>query len=140
MTADRPMESPRGDKMTTDFLEDVLLAYLEEDRIESGVLRLDLEDGRTRRIVVDDETASLDPYEYVLRELAEVIALIDENEDLLEEPVNLTIPVGDTEQVVEEATEDGTVTTLFRPEGITTVLEHLQASLGSVHEGAPAEE
>lgn len=112
--------------MTPAFFENVLLTYLEEDRIESGVLRLDLDDGETRRIVVAAETESLDPYEYVLRELEEVISLIEENEDLLDEPVRLSIPVGDAERVIEEAREEERVTTLFRSSGIITVLEHLQ--------------
>lgn len=38
----------------------------------------------------------------------------------------LSIPVGDADRVVEEATEEETVTTLFRTGGIVTVLEHLQ--------------
>lgn len=127
MTDDQPQEKLRGDKMTADFFEDVLVTYLEEDRLESGVLRLDLDDGETRRIVVEAETESLDPYEYVLRELEEVISLIEENEDLLDEPVRLSIPVGDAERVIEEAREEETVTTLFRSSGIITVLEHLQS-------------
>lgn len=127
MTDEQPPDKPRGDKMTPAFFEDVLLSYLEEDRIESGVLRLELDDGRTRRIVVEDDTESLDPYEYVLRELEEVISLIEESEALLDEPVSLSIPVGDTDRVVEEAREAETVTTLFRTSGIITVLEHLHA-------------
>lgn len=126
MPTDRPGEKPRGDQLTTDFFENVLETYLAEDRLEGGVLRLHLDDGKTRRLVVDDETGSLDPYEYLLRELEEVITLVEENEALLDEPVELSIPVGDADRVVEEATEEETVTTLFRTGGIVTVLEHLQ--------------
>lgn len=126
MSDDNPRETPRGDKMTTDFFEDVLATYLEEDRIERGVLRLELEDGETRRIVVDDETASLDPYEYVLRELEEVISLLADAEEMLDDPVEVSIPVGDADRVVEEVRAEGTVTALFRTSGIETVLEHLR--------------
>lgn len=136
MTADHSDAKPRGDKMTTDFFENVLLTYLEEDRLESGVLRLDLDDGRTRRIVVEEDTESLDPYEYLLRELEEVIFLLEENEDLLSEPVELSIPVGDADRVVAEAREAETVTTLFGASGITTVLEHLRDLAASEREQA----
>lgn len=127
MTEDQLRGTPRGDKMTTDFFENVLLRYLEEDRLESGALRLELDDGVTRRIVVDDDTESLDAYEYILRELAEINTLLDETEDLLDEPIELSIPVGDTDRVIEEAQEEETVTTLFQAGGIRTIIEHLQA-------------
>lgn len=136
METDQPGEKPRGDQMTTDFFRNVLETYLEEDRIESGVLRLELADGQTRRIVVEDDTASLDPYEYVLRELEETIHLIEENEDLLDDPIELSVPVGDTERVIEEVTEEETVTTLFRTSGITTILEHLHDVVGDEQRAA----
>lgn len=125
MTDDEPRGTVRGDKMTTEFFENVLLGYLEDDRIESGVLRLELDDGATRRIVVDDDTESLDPYEYILRELAEVITLIEETEDLLDEPVELSIPVSDTGRVIEEVRDEETITTLFQSGGVQILIEHL---------------
>jgi len=140
MADDTPQEKPRGDQMTTDFFENVLASYLEEDRLESGVLRLETDDGRTRRLIIDDDTGDLDRYEYIKRELAEVIYLIEENEDLLNEPVELPIPVGDTERVIEEAKEEEAVTTVFQAGGIKTVLEHLQAVVGSKQELAREEE
>lgn len=126
MTEDYPESRARGDQMTTEFFDNVLSKYLEEDRLESGVLRLELDDGKTRRIVVDDDTESLDTHEYLKREIEEVMHLIEANEDLLDQPVELAIPVGDAERVVEEAEEDGAVTTWFQPEGIKTVLDHLR--------------
>lgn len=139
MTDDEPLEKPRGDQMTTDFFENVLTTYLEADRIESGVMRLELDDGRTRRLVIDDDTESLDPYEYLERELAEVIYLIEENEDLLDEPVELSIPVGDVDRVIEEAEEEAAVTTLFRASGVQTVLENLHAIVSDEREPASDE-
>jgi hypothetical protein len=129
MTTDRPQSKPRGDQLSTDFFADVLTSYLEDDRIESGVLRLELDDGRTRRLVIDDDTEALAPYEYVRRELAEVIYLLEENEALLDEPVGVSIPVEDADRVIEEATEEEAVTTLFHTEGVKTILEHLLAVL-----------
>lgn len=140
MTDDQPQEKPRGDQMTTDFFENVLTAYLDDDRIESGVLRLDLDDGRTRRLIVDDDTESLDRYEYLKRELEEIIYLIEANEDVLDEPVELSIPVDDVDRVVEEATEDQAVTTVFQTSGIKTVLEHLHAVMGGKQELALEED
>mgnify|MGYP000367845310 CR=1 FL=1 len=139
MTDDEPLEKPRGDQMTTDFFENVLTTYLEEDRIESGVMRLELDDGRTRRLVIDDDTESLEPYEYLERELAEVIYLIEENEDLLDEPVELSIPVGDVDRVIEEAEQEAAVTTLFQASGVQTVLEHLHAVVAGRQELAAEE-
>lgn len=118
---------PRGDQMTTDFFENVLTQYLADDRIESGVVRLELDDGRTRRVVVDDDTESLDPHEYLQRELAEVSYLIEANEELLDEPLELSIPVADADRVVEEAQQEEAVSTLFQATGIRTLLEQLQA-------------
>lgn len=125
MPPDSPAEKPRGDQMTPEFFENVLTEYLEDGRLEGGVLRLELDDGQTRRLVIDDDTGSLGPYEYVRRELAEVIYLIEENEDLLDEPIELSIPVGDVGRIIEEAEREEAVTTLFRAGGIRTVLEHL---------------
>lgn len=127
MTADQQNGTSRGDRMTTDFFENVLTEYLENDRIESGVLRLELDDGRTRRLVVDDDTESLDAHEYTKRELEEMSYLIEENEELFDEPVELSIPVADEDRVVEEATEDGAVRTLFGASGIQTLLDQLHA-------------
>lgn len=131
MTTDRPRSKPRGDQLTTDFFENVLTTYLDEDRIESGVVRLELDDGRTRRLVIEDDTEALESHEYLQRELAEVIYLIERNEDLLDDPVALPIPVDDADRVIEEATETGTVTTLFETDGIRTLLEHLLAVVES---------
>ncbi|MFT4883794.1 MAG: hypothetical protein ACI8U4_001307 [Natronomonas sp.] len=143
MTTDQPQNKPRGDQLSTEFFENVLTSYLEDDRIQSGVLRLELDDGRTRRLVVDDDTEGLGPYEYIRRELAEVIYLLEENEDLLDEPVGMSIPVEDTDRVIEEATEEGAVTTLFHTDGVKTILEHLLAVLEeqeSSFEEAPTDE
>lgn len=143
MTTDQPQSKPRGDQLSTEFFENVLTSYLEDDRLESGVLRLELDDGRTRRLVVDDDTESLGPYEYIRQELAEVIYLLEENEDLLDEPVGMSIPVEDTDRVIEEATEEGAVTTLFHTDGVKTILEHLLAVLEeqeSSFEEAPTDE
>ena len=126
MPADQSDDKARGDQMTTDFFDSVLTEYLENDRIESGVVRLDLDDGRTRRIVLDDDTESLVPHEYVKRELAEVSYLLAKNEDLLDEPLELSIPVEDADRVVEEAREEEAVSTLFQTGGIQTLLDHLQ--------------
>lgn len=139
MTNDQPPEKPRGDQMNTEFFENVLASYLEEDRLESGVLRLELDDGRTRRLVVNDDTVPLDKYEYILRELEEVIALIDENEELLDEPLEVSIPVADTERVIEEARDNEAVTTVFQTAGITTILEHVLTVLGGKRELADEE-
>lgn len=127
MSSNESEGTPRGDQMTTDFFENVLTGYLEDDRIESGVVRLELDDGRTRRVVVDDETESLDPHEYLKRELAEVSYLLAEHEELLDEPIELSIPVADADRVVDEAEEEGAVSTLFQTGGIQTLLEQLQA-------------
>lgn len=134
MTDDQPPEKPRGDQMTTDLFENVLASYLEEDRLESGVLRLELDDGRTRRLVVDDDTVSLDKFEYIQRELEEVVALLEANEELLDEPLEVSIPVADTERVIEEARENEAVTTVFQTAGITTILEHVLNVLGGKRE------
>lgn len=127
MTGKQPAEIPRGDRMTTDFFEKVLTKYLEEDRLEGGVLRLELDDGSTRRVVVDDDTESLDSHEYVKRELEELMFLVEENEDLFDEPLQLSIPVDDTERVVSEAKSDGAVSTLFQAQGIGSLLQELHA-------------
>jgi hypothetical protein len=126
MASDQSEGKPRGDRMTTDFFETVLTTYLEEDRIESGVIRLELDDGKTRRIIVDDDTESLHRHEYIERELAEVGHLVAENEDLFDEPLQLSIPVEDTNRVVQEAKEEGAVSTLFHASGIQTLVEQLQ--------------
>lgn len=113
--------------MTPAFFENVLREYLEEDRIDSGVLRLELDDGRTRRIVIEEETESFDPYEYLLRELDELVYLIDENEALFDESLELSIPVEDTDRVVEEAREEEAVTTLFQADAVSHLLGDLRA-------------
>lgn len=140
MTSDHPEEKYRGDQMTTDFFENVLTEYLADDRIESGLLRLELDDGRTRRLVVDDDTESLDPHEYIKRELAEVIQLIDENAELFDEPLELSIPVADADRVVQEAEEEGAVRTLFQADGIRGLLEELHAVVDLKAEGVQREE
>jgi hypothetical protein len=126
MASEHSEGKPRGDRMTTDFFENVLTEYLEDDRIESGVVRLELDDGKTRRIVIDDDTESLDRHEYITRELDEVGHLVAENQDLFDEPLQLSIPVEDTDRVVQEAKEEGAVGTLFHAGGIQTLLEQLQ--------------
>jgi hypothetical protein len=137
--SDQPREKPRGDQMTKDFFENVFEAYLEEDRIESAVLRLELDDGRTRRVVVDDDTESLSPQEYVERELDELAYLLEANADRFGEAIELSIPVADEQQVVEQARSGEAVTTLFKPEGVATVLEELRARIGEVEESPDAD-
>jgi hypothetical protein len=121
--------------MTTDFFESVLTEYLEDDRLENGVVRLELDDGRTRRFVVSDDTESLDTFEYVQRELEEAIHLIEENEELFDQPVELSVPVRDEDRVVDEIESESAVTTWFKPDGFKLALEHLLAML---EEGSPS--
>ncbi len=127
MAPDHSESKPRGDRMTTDFFETVLTEYLEEDRIEEGVVRVTLDDGRTRRFVISDDTESMDPFEYVRRELEEVTYLVEENEDRFDQPVELSIPVRDEERVHDEVEAEGAVTTWFKPDGVGLLLEHLRA-------------
>lgn len=127
MTGEQPAERPRGDRMTTEFFENVLTKYLDEDRLAGGVLRLELEDGSTRRIVVDDDTESLGSHEYIKQELEELMFLVEQNKDLFDEPLQLSIPVDDTERVVTEAKSDGSVSTLFHAQGIGSLLKELHA-------------
>lgn len=131
MTPDRTNSKPRGDRMTTDFFEDVLREYLEEGRIEGGVVRLRLDDGRTRRFVVGDDTESMAPYEYVRRELAEARRLIEDNEDRFDHPVELSVPVGDEDRVRAELEEEGAVTTWIKPEGAALLLDHFREMAAS---------
>jgi hypothetical protein len=126
MTAD---DKARGDQFTTDFFEDILTTYLEDGEIESAVVRLDLDDGTTRRFVIEDETEALDPYEYLQRELEELRYLLEENQDALSTPVELSIPVADTDRVVEDAREEDAVTTMVQPSGVSTILECMREQL-----------
>lgn len=121
--------------MTTDFFADVLSEYLQDDRIEEGVVRIELDDGRTRRFVVADDTESLAPYEYVRRELEEALVLVEENDELFDQPVELSIPVRDERRVREEIDEEGAVTTWFKPEGFALVLENLLAMVEDASTG-----
>ncbi|ELY74537.1 hypothetical protein [Natrinema pallidum] len=139
MSPDHSDSKLRGDRMTTDFFEDVLAEYLEADRIDAGVVRLRLDDGRTRRFVIGDETESMAPYEYVRRELAEVKSLIDGNEDRFDQPVEFSVPVRDAERVITEAEDEGAVTTWIKPEGVGLLLEHLHAMADETDVDPPAE-
>ncbi|WP_211290195.1 hypothetical protein [Natrinema ejinorense] len=140
MTTDSTKSKPRGDRMTTDFFDDVLTEYLEDDRIEDGVVRLRLDNGRTRRFVIGDDTESMDSFEYVRRELEEVQHLIDENEDRFDQPVEFSVPVRDEEQVLEEVEDEGAVTTWIKPEGFGLLLEHLHAMAGDETPAEPTDE
>ncbi|WP_226483309.1 hypothetical protein [Natrinema amylolyticum] len=140
MTTDSTASKARGDRMTTDFFEDVLAEYLEEDRIVDGVVRLTLDDGRTRRFVIGDDTESMGPYEYVRRELAEAKYLIEENEDRFDRPVEVSVPVRDEETVLAEVEDEGAVTTWFKPEGFGLLLEHLCAMADDEPRGETTEE
>lgn len=135
---DQPPEKSRADKMTPEFFENVLETYLSEDRIESAVLRLELDDGRTRRIIVEEDTESLSPHEYVKRELDELAYLLEANAELFEEPIELSIPVADEQQVVEEARSAEAITTLFQPAGIATTLDGLSARVDDSSASADA--
>lgn len=134
MTDDQSDVESGDEKKLSEFVENELTEYIEEGRLERGILRLEVDDGPTRRLVVDDDTVSIDRFEYILRELEEVIALIDENEELLDEPLEVSIPVADTERVIEEAKENEAVTTVFQTAGITTILEHVLKTLGGKRE------
>ncbi|ELZ15057.1 hypothetical protein C478_05909 [Natrinema thermotolerans DSM 11552] len=127
MTSDSSESKPRGDRMTTDFFEDVLTEYLADGRIESGVVRLRLDDGRTRRFVVGDDTESMHAYEYVRRELAEAQRLIEGNDDRFDQPVEFSVPVRDEDRLLAELEDEGAVTTWIKPDGFGLLLEHLRA-------------
>ncbi len=113
--------------MTPAFFEDVLAEYLDEDRVEEAVVRLELDDGTTRRVVVAEDTESLDPDEYAARELAEARRLIEGHADRFETPAELTVPVRDADRVREEIASDDAVTTWVKPEGIARLLGHFEA-------------
>ncbi|WP_200531880.1 hypothetical protein [Halorubrum sp. LN27] len=118
---------PRGDRMTPAFFEDVLAEYLDADRIEEAVVRLELDDGTTRRVVVAEDTESLGPDEYAARELAEARRLIEGHADRFEAPAELTVPVRDADRVREEIASDDAVTTWVKPEGVAQLLGHFEA-------------
>lgn len=114
--------------MTPGFFEDVLAEYLDADRVEEAVIRLELDDGSTRRVVVAEDTESLGPDEYAARELAEARRLIERHADRFEAPAELTVPVRDADSVREEIASDDAVTTWVKPEGVARLLGHFEAA------------
>jgi hypothetical protein len=121
------------------FME-ILEAYAEDDRIESGVCRLELADGAERRLVIDEDLPALDDDAYAQREIAELIALFEESEDFEDRSVELTIPVADIDRVVAEAENLGSITTYFDVTGIRSLLAQLLEELASDEETtAPTE-
>jgi hypothetical protein len=113
--------------MTPAFFEDVLAEYLDADRVEEAVIRLELDDGTTRRVVVAEDTGSRGPDEYAARELAEARRLIEGHADRFEAPAELTVPVRDADRVREQISSDDAVTTWVKPEGVSRLLGHFEA-------------
>lgn len=124
------------DRVTTDFFRDIVDEYVAEDRLQRGYARFDVDDeDRERRFVVEDDLPELSDTAYVEAEVRELVDVLDRDEDVLDQPVELSIPVGDADRVREEVEEDGTVTVLFQPEGVQTLLEQLLAGLDADADG-----
>lgn len=124
LALDRPV-----DRVTPTHFREILSAYADDERIEGGVCRFELDDGTERRLVIAEDIPSLDDDAYAKLEIGELIGLFEDTEDLLDRPIELSIPVADTERVVTQAEEEGEVTVWFEPEGIKTLLEQLLVGL-----------
>lgn len=131
MTDDIGLKRP-VDRVTPAAFADIVSEYDAADRIAGGTCRLDLDDGTERRLVVAEDLPALDDDAYAEQEITELAALFADADDLLDRPVELTIPVGDVDRVVTEAEELGAITVWFETEGVaallTQLLEELEAA------------
>lgn len=121
---DRPV-----DRVTPAFFRDIVSEYVEADRLDRGIARLTVDGDRERCFVVADGLAEVSDAAYAEAEIAEVIAVLESDGGLLEQPLELSVPVGDEERVIEEVTETGTVSVFLQPEGLVTILQNLLAAL-----------
>lgn len=117
------------DRVSPGFFHKIVGEYVDDDRLTGGEARLEIDGERTRRVVVGESVADLDETAYVRAELAELIDVLEAGDRLLEQPLELEVPVEDRERVVEEVTEEGTVTVLFNPEGVQSLLQEMAAWL-----------
>lgn len=117
------------DQVTPSFFRSIVEGYVDEDRLDGGVARLTVDGDRERRFAIGNDLPEMSDTAYLeatLRELTDVLAA---QEDQLDQPVELSIPVADTERVLTEVEDEGTVTVLFQPQGIETLLDQLLADL-----------
>lgn len=126
---DRPV-----DRVTPSFFRDVIEEYVETDRLDRGIARFEIDGDRERCFVVADALADLDEAAYAKAEIAELIAILDADPGILEQSMELAVPVADEDRVREEVAEQGTVTVVLEPAGLRTILENLLGALE--HPGA----
>lgn len=117
------------DRVNPEFFRDIVDEYVAEDRLTGGVARIEVDGEDSRRFVVADELPELSDDAYLAAELAELIDVLDRDEELLDRPVELSVPVADAERVVEEAETEETVTVLFEPTGVRALLDGLLTEL-----------
>ncbi|MHB9288184.1 hypothetical protein ACKVMT_14240 [Halobacteriales archaeon Cl-PHB] len=118
------------DRVNPEFFRDIVDEYDQRGELHRGFARLDVED-KTRRFAIADELTELSDGAYVAGEIAELVDVFEKDDEVLDEPVELVIPVADEERVIEEAAEEGTVTVMFEPAGVQTLLEQLLAALAA---------
>lgn len=117
------------DRVNPAFFRDIVDEYVAEDRLTGGVARLEIDGENERRFVVAEELPELSDDAYLAAELAELVDVLERDDELLDRPLELSIPVADAERVVEEAESEETVTVLFEPAGVRTLLEGLLTEL-----------
>ena len=127
------------DRVNAAFFRDIVDEYVEHDRLQRGYARFEVDDeDRERRLVVEDDLPELSDTAYTEAQLEELIDVLGRDDAPVEGVIELPIPVGDPERVVEEARRDGKVTVYFEPDGIRGLLAELLAALRAEDDEAPA--
>lgn len=125
------------DRVNAAFFRDIVDEYVDHDRLQRGYARFEVDDeDRERRLVVEDDLPELSDTAYTEAQLEELIDVLGRDDAPVDGAIELPIPVGDPERVVEEARRDGKVTVYFEPDGVRGLLEELLAALRAENDEA----
>ncbi|MFB6084025.1 MAG: hypothetical protein ABEJ94_07260 [Halorientalis sp.] len=117
-------EKPRIDRpvqATPEFFVDTVAEHEDRGDVRGGICSLRMADGGRRRFVIGTDVNELEESEYIVAALDDLIDLL-ESTTIGPDEFEANVPVADSDRVIEEIEDEGTVTVRFDTEGLSGLL------------------
>lgn len=123
-----PESQGRPMQVTPEFFLRTVSEHADREEIARGVCRLRLSDDSHRRFLIEPELTETEESTYAATVTRELIDLL-ESEAAFDGDLELDVPVGDPDRVVERVGEESSVPVQFGPDAVQVLLTRLLVEL-----------
>ncbi|MDY6817406.1 MAG: hypothetical protein SVG88_02000 [Halobacteriales archaeon] len=125
-----PAEQPESDpepggrpvQITPSFFAETVEKHVDRDEVTGGICALRFGDDSVRRFVIDPELSDLNEEDYAAKAAGDLLDLLGDEGLTFDREIEVRIPVGDPDRVIEEVETSDTVTLQLDTAAVRTLI------------------